>query len=215
MSTSHRQGWCVIPLLCLLASGAALAKDKSGRLDKGLLDPDWFGPNIQFLTTEEIDYLWVKPGFSIKGRKILIQSWLDPVLLDEDRDAKDSAKASELTELMPSRIRGALAAALSGVAQVSREEGDTVLTGRIVDCNAGSKAAKFLVGMGAGSATATWDIKITDKESGQLLAAIHHRSISGSSMSEIDDKVAKWLEEFGQALHGDLAVAASGKPAKK
>ena len=116
---------------------------------------------------------------------------------------------------MPSRLRGALASALSGVAEVSRDEGDIGVTGRIVDCSAGSKAAKILVGWGAGKAYATWDIKFTDKATGELLAAIHHRAVSGTSFSEIDDKIAKWLEEFGAALHDDLAVTASGELAKK
>lgn len=116
---------------------------------------------------------------------------------------------------MPSRLRGALAATLSGVAEVSRDEGDITVTGRLVDCEAGSRAAKMWVGFGAGKAYATWDIKFTDKATGELLVAVHHRSVSGTSYSEIDAKVAKWLEEFGQALHDDLAVAASAKPAKK
>jgi len=48
-----------------------------------------------------------------------------------------------------------------------------------------------------------------------LLAAIHHRVISGTLASEVDDKIAKWLEKLGKALHDDLAVAAKGKIAKK
>lgn len=202
-------------LACMLAAGALLARGGRLKLDKGLLDPSWFGPDVEFRTTDEIDYIWVKPGFTVKGRKLNIDKWSDPSFLRDDRDAKDSAKAAELTEVMPSRLRGALAASLTGVAEASREEGDIVVSGRIVDCNAGSRAAKFWVGMGAGAASVTFDIKLTDKASGELLAAIHHRAVSGTAMSEIDDKVAKWLEKFGQALKDDLAVAASGKPAKK
>lgn len=207
----HRPGWALMAL-CLAASAHA-ADTKP--LDKGLLDPAWFGPQVEFRTTDDIDYVWVKPGFTIKAKKLKIDAWSDPVLLDKDRDAKDSAKATELTELMPSRLRGALAASLSGVAETSKEDGDLVVTGRFVDCNAGSKAAKFLVGMGAGAASATFDIKIVDKASGDLVAAIHHRVVSGTSMSEIDDKLAKWLEIFGSGMKTDLSIAASGKVAKK
>ncbi len=207
------RAFLTVSLSCVLAAGAVRAASEGKKLDKGLLDPSWFGPNVEFRTTEEIDYLWVKPGFSVKGRKILIANWSDPTMLGQDRDAKDSAKASELTEVMPTRLRGALVASLAGVAEASRDDGDIVLTGRIVDCNAGSKAAKLWVGMGAGSATATWDIKIADKASGELLAAVHHRAVSGSLASEIDDKIAKWLEKFGEALHDDLAAA--GEPARK
>ena len=202
-------------LACMLATGVLQARAGRLKLDKGLLDPSWFGPDVEFRTTDEIDYLWVRPGFTVKGHKLHVDKWSDPAFLREDRDPKDSAKASELTEVMPSRLRGALAASLTGVAEASREEGDIVVTGRIVDCNAGSRAAKIWVGMGAGAGSITFDVKMTDKASGELLAAIHHRVISGTARSEIDDKVAKWLEKFGEALKGDLAVVASGKPARK
>jgi len=211
----HRRMVLVTFLACLSAAVSLLAGGEGKKLDKGRLDPAWFGPNVEFRETEDIDYLWVKPGFSIKGRKLHIDKWADPEFLGEERDAKDSAKASEVTEVMPSRLRGALVATLAGVAEVSRDEGDIVVTGRLSDCSAGSKAAKMWVGYGAGASSSTMDIKLTDKASGELLAAIHHRVISGTAMSEVDDKIAKWLEQFGEALKDDLAVAAKGKPAKK
>jgi len=212
---SWRAFLVMILWVCILSAGTILAGGEAKKLDKGKLDPSWFGPNVEFRETEDIDYVWAKPGFSLKGKKLHIDKWSDPVFQGEERDAKDSAKASELTEIMPSRLRGALAATLSGVAEVSRDTGDVEMTGRLVDCSAGSKAAKMWVGYGAGSASATMDIKLTDKASGELLAAIHHRVISGTLASEVDDKIAKWLEKLGKALHDDLAVAAKGKIAKK
>ncbi len=193
--------------VCLATSPVSAGDEGQKRLDDGLLDPSWFGPGIVFRQAEDIDFLWVKPGFSIKGRKIHIDKWADPVFLGKERRPKDSAKAAELTELMPTRMRGALGAALAGYAEVSRDDGDLVMTGRFVDCNTGSKAKKWLIGMGAGHADATWDIKIVDKTSGEVLVAIHHRCVSGTTMSEIDDKIAKWLEKFGKALHDDLAAS--------
>ncbi len=186
-----------------------------GRLDDGLLDPTWFGAVGEFRETENVDFLWVKPGFSLQGHTLQITPWQDFVFLrKEKRDTKDAAKAGELTELMASRIRGALSSALDGRTKISRDEGDLSLVGRFVEVNAGSKAAKWLVGFGAGSATATWDIKIVDNASGETLAAIHHRSISGTNMSEIDDKIIKWLDRFAIAMKGDLTEYATGKRAK-
>lgn len=189
----------------------------AARLDKGMLDPDWFGDDVQFRTTKDIDYLWVKSGFSLQGRTLHILPWSDPVFLAEDkkRDAKDAAKAMELSEVMPGRLRGALMLSLGGMAQVSRDEGDVAVTGRFVDCNAGSKAAKWIVGMGAGSATATWDLKFTDATSGEVLVAVHHRAVSGTTMSEIDDKIIKWLEKFGESARSDFADFRNGKPATR
>jgi hypothetical protein len=208
--------WRTLLLLPIVAL-AGLAGAAAASLDDGLLDPSWAGvPANEFRTTEEIDYLWVKPGFQLAGRKLRIDDWDDPHFLGKKRDAKDSAKAAELSEKFPALLRGALMSSLEGVAEVSRKEGDIALSGRIVDCNAGSKAAKWLVGMGAGSASATWDIKIVDSASGAVVLALHHRAISGTAMSEIDDKVIKWLEEFGLVLKGDAGKSyAAGKPAKK
>ncbi len=195
---------------------AAAPAAAAPRLDDNLLDPAWFGAVPEWRRTEDIDYVWVKPGFDVRGRTIKIEPWEDPVFLDKSRrDAKDMGKAAELTELMPSRLRGTLMAALDGFAKVSKMEGDLLLQGRFVDVHAGSKAAKFLIGMGAGSAGATWDIKLVDGATGELLVAIHHRAISGTYMSEIDDKIAKWLDKFGQNVRANLQAVASGKPRTK
>jgi hypothetical protein len=204
----------------LLAGGAlavsAVASEAAAQLDEGQLEPAWFGAgSMEFHKTENVDYLWVKPGFSLQGKTLWIKPWQEPVWLGGKRDGKDHAKAEELTELMPARLKGSLGAALGDGAKVSREEGDVVLEGRFVDVNAGSKMAKWMIGMGAGSATATWDMKITDKATGELLAAVHHRSISGTHMSDIQDKVVKWIGEFGGALAGDLKEYGAGKLRKE
>lgn len=196
-------------VLSLLTSSAIAAK-----LDEGKVDPAWFGnPDLTFKTTDTVDYLWVKPGFSLVGKTIQVVPWQDPVFLGKKRDAKDAAKAVDLTDRMPGLLRGGLSVGLEGVAKVSRDAGDYRLEGRFVDVNAGSKGAKWMVGMGAGSAAATWDVKITDAATGELVVAIHHRSISGTVMSEIEDKIAKWIEKLGPDLRAGLASYASGKVA--
>jgi len=203
--------------LCVLAA-AALA-DAAGKLDKGLLDPAWFGPNdIEFHTSGQLDYFWVKPGFSLQGKTIQIEEWPDPVFLGPkgDVDSKDSARAFQLSGSMAGWLRGSLSNALQDYAEVSKSEGDYVLSGRFVDVNAGSRVAKFMIGMGAGSATATWDMKLVDKKTGELLAAIHHRSVSGTYMSDIDDKILKWMDrDLGPAMRQNLASYASSKPVRK
>jgi hypothetical protein len=213
----RRGGVLRFVLAVMLAAVAGGVEAQAQTLDDGLLDPAWFGlPGIELRKTEEIDYLWVKPGLTLEGTSLKVDDWSDPEIRGKKRDAKDSAKAVEVSEQFPALLKGALMSSLAGVAKVSRKEGDLVLTGRIVDCNAGSKAAKWLVGMGAGAASATWDMKLTDPASGEVVLAIHHRAISGTNMSEIDDKIIKWLEKLGEALKGDIAKAyAAGKKATK
>jgi hypothetical protein len=196
----------------------AAAAGASNRLDDGLLDPAWFGQDLEFRSSAQLDYFWVKPGFSLQGKTIQVEDWPDPVFLGvkADVDSKDSGRAFQLSASMANWIRGSLSNALGDYAQVSKGEGDYLLSGRFVDVNAGSKVAKWMVGLGAGSATATWDIKLVDKNTGELVAAMHHRSVSGTHMSDIDDKILKWLDkDFGPAMRQNLASYASAKKAKK
>jgi len=164
--------------------------------DDGLLDPSWFGEGVTFTKGDDVDYFWIKPGLDLTGRVLHMKPWEDPTMLRKGRDGKDNAKATELTDSFPGMLRGALTGAFNGKAKVSRTEGDLTLIGRFVDANAGSKAAKFLVGWGAGSETATWDLKIVDPKTGDILMAVHHRAISGTAMSNIQDKLVKWADKF-------------------
>lgn len=203
--------------IVLLAATLLTAVAAAGALDEGLLDPAWFGEGVEFRKTDEIDYLYVKEGVSLDGKTIHLAKWEDPVMRGKKRDAEDSATAFDLSERMPNLLRGALSSALGEKVKLSREAGEIKLWGRFVDVNAGSKAAKWMIGMGAGSASATWDLKMVDEATGQTLVAIHHRSISGTNMSDIDDKIMQWLDEdFGESLQSGLgALYAKGKPAKK
>jgi len=167
------------------------------KLDEGLLDPAWFGEAVPFAKGDDVDFFWVKPGLDLSGRTLWMKPWEDPAMLRKGRDGKDNAKATALTDSFPGMLRGALTGAVNGRLKVSRSEGDVVLLGRFVDANAGSKAAKWLIGLGAGSETATWDLKLVDAKTGELLVALHHRAISGTAMSSIDDKLVKWADKFG------------------
>lgn len=191
----------VTALLVVAILALTQATARAEKLDEGLLDPEWFGEEVEFRKTDEVDYLWVAPDFDVRRRTLHIDTWEDPVMLaKKKRDPKDAARAAELTDTFPGRLRGALSHSLDRIAVVSRKEGDVLVVGRIVDCNAGSKAAKWIVGMGAGASSVTWDIKFVDRDSKELLLAVHHRVISGTYMSEVDDKIIKWLEKFANML---------------
>lgn len=70
--------------------------------------------------------------------------------------------------------------------------------------------------MGAGASNATWDLKFVDRQTGELLLALHHRTMSGTHMSEIDDKIIKWLEKFGEILKdGAYRTYEKGKSARE
>ncbi len=179
--------------------------------DGGLLDPEYFGAGVAFEEHEWADFGWMHDDFRLPAGHVTfhVDVWDDPVMLARSkRDAKDYAKANELSELMPARLRGALQVATDGLAQVSRKNGDILVTGRIVDCNYGSKTAKMIIGFGAGASSVTFDVKISEAKSGKLLVALHHRVVSGTEFSDIEGKIIKWMEVFAAELREHLVESA-------
>ena len=83
-----------ISKVCCLAVGltvVSLAPAAAGRqLDEGKLETSWFGDDREFRKADEIDYLWVKPGFSLSGKKIHFAPWMEPQLLGEKATPKTS-----------------------------------------------------------------------------------------------------------------------------
>ena len=212
-----------IPKVCVLAVALAaisLSPASAGRLlDEGKLDTAWYGDDREFRKADEIDYLWVKPGFSLSGKKVQFAKWNEPQFMGEkagERDAKDKRLAGNLTSNMPEIFAEAFRNGLAGTVTVVESGGNVKVVGRIVDCTEGSAAAKFWVGMGAGSGSTTFDMKFIDTKSGELVAAIHHRVVSGSSLSTTDSKFVKWVDEFAERLakKGLESLYNSGKRAK-
>jgi hypothetical protein len=198
-----------IPRAALLAASILLsgaqAADQPKPLDEGRLDPAWFGPGIEFRTTSSIDYVWAKQGFSCKGKALRIEAWPEPVFTGKERRGRDAAQAFQLAEEMPMRLRNGLRQALQGHSEVVSDAGDMILSGRLVDYVAKGT-------MGTSQPQATWDMKITDAQTGELLVALHHRRLS--SVSTVAERIDMWIEEFGKALREDLVIASKGKPAK-
>jgi hypothetical protein len=169
-------------------------------LDDGQLLESWFGVPVTFTHKDDIDFIWMKPGLNLAGRQIWIHSWEKPLILKDGRDEKDLKQASELTYMFPLLLRNTLGPAFGSRVSLSGSRGDLTLIGRLVDSNAGSMNAKFFVWMGAGSSTATWDIKLIDSTSNELVLAVHHRAVSGSAFTEVQDKIEKWCRRFAQHL---------------
>lgn len=175
----------------------------SGKLDEGRLDPAWYGGPRAFVETEEVDYFWVAEGFSAEGHTFHFQDWEDPKMLGEDaedRDANDMRLARELNSEMPRLFVESLGPELGGPLATSLDQGDIVATGRIVDCSTGSVAAKAFVGWGAGAGNVTIDMKFVDAKSGEMVAALHHRVVSGTNWSTSDSKFVRWVGKLAQEL---------------
>lgn len=205
-----------------LAPSEAMAKNAAaspGLLDDGRLEVTWFGSGIEFRRPDDIDYLWVKPGFSLDGQKLSFATWPEPQFLGEGaekRDVKDKRLANQMNSAMPETFAEAFRNAFGSRLKVVDKGATVRVTGRLVDCSTGSAAAKFWVGLGAGAGSTTFDVKFVDAKSGALLAALHHRVVSGTSISTTDSKFVKWVDETVAAFakKGIEKLYQSGKKVK-
>lgn len=206
----------ILTLLALFVPVLALAQP-AGRLDSGLLDPQWFEVEGEWRHTAAVDFLWVKPGFTLQGRTLRIDPWPEPILLGIERDARDSSQAIRLSHSMPRRLERSLAAGLAGYyAEVSSETGDVIVTGRFVDSNAGPRVPRWVPSGPARIANATWDLKLVDAATGETLAALHHRVFSGVVSYSLDEVLDKWLREsLIPALRNDLALYQDARPVEE
>ena len=188
-----------LSLALAIAATPLLAKT----LDEGRFDPAWVGGGPEFREADEIDYLWVESGFSFDGLTVEFSAWEDPVWMGDDagkRDAKDKRLANDLSRDLPDIFAEAFKNGLGGKVTVVDSGGTLRAVGRVVDCSTGSTAAKFWVGMGAGSGATTFDLKFVDAKSGQTRVALHHRVVSGSTLSTTDSKLIDWVDELAEEI---------------
>ena len=189
-------------------------------LDQGRLEPTWFDAGGDFREADEIDYLWVRPGTNLEGKKLRFAAWPEPVFLGKDaakRDAKDMRLARQMISTMSDVFADSFRNAFGNRISVVDSDEDIRVEGRIVDCSTGATAAKMLVGFGAGAGNTTVDLKFVDARSGEVLVAIHHRSVSGTSWSTTDSKFVKWVDEMTEeaAKKGFEKLYAEGDRVRK
>ncbi len=214
----------VIPALVFVGASGVEAKTRgpkiaTGPMDDGTLDPFFFGKGLEFCEVDKLDYLWVKEGFAFPGQTLHFVSWPEPVFRGEsaeDRDEEDHRLARMLNGEMARTFSEVFGDEIRGVT-TSLEAGNVVVEGRIVDCSTGSSTAKILVGFGAGSGNTTIDLKFTDRESGELLVAMHHRVVSGTSWSTTEGKFTKWISKLAREINkvGLGELYADGDPTNK
>lgn len=168
-------------------------------LDDGQLDPRWFEAEIAFSQDNEVDYFWCKPGLDLTGHTLLLKDWEAPVMLHADRGPHDKARAVEITNLFPDMLWGGLSGVLYGKVAVSGTVGDLALVGRFVDVGAGSTKARLVQVFGSGE-SATWDLKIVDVQTGELLLAAHHRVCTKGVGNTLRDRLKAWSVTFGNRL---------------
>ena len=165
----------VLLVLLLIHAGGMLCLAQT--LDEGLLDPKWFSPDpLEFRESGKLDYLWVRPGFTLEGRTVQFVPWTAPHL-PAARDQKDRETARKLNQGFQPRVVEEFKQTLAGKATVVPADGELRVIGRIVDCNAGNPFAYVWPNY-------TFEMKLVDSAD-VLQVAIHTRFVGKGTKSNI------------------------------
>jgi hypothetical protein len=197
----------VAVLLCVsVATVATVAQEAevdqnaaTKKLDEGLLDPSWFagGETLEFHRTRLFDYFWVAEDLTLEGRQLQLDDW-EVTRLPSERQQRDRDKAEQARPLAPELFLDTLEKVLKDGPRYSRTEGDVRVMGRFVDVNA-SRATAWKVGY------FTFDLKLVDAETDELLVAVHHRMIGNPK-----PKLKAWFRGFAKMIQEDLRAAYAG-----
>ncbi len=148
-------------------------------LDKGLLDPAWFGVDgaqlkpTQLTLFYSMDFFWAKEGLNLKGRSLRV-TWEAPVWLRPETDPLNLKAGGEHTANFPGYLVEALSKTLGETVMLSTAEGDLMLVGRVVECNAKGSYLSYAI------ESVTYDLKLVDDKTGEVLLACHNRLLGGS-----------------------------------
>lgn len=170
------------------------------RLDEGLLDQKWFAASsLPWKTKGFADYHWAKEGLSLKDRTIAIL-WERPTILSGETDEWDRSVSYELQSFMPEQFTRVLSQFMPVVPKDQAPQ--LLLVGRTVECNVCTNLL-----FSAAMEVHTWDMKLIDAATGELLMALHHRTIDGwgSKGSGIKRNAKGWAQKFGKVIQGQFA----------
>ena len=148
------------------------------RLDEGLLIPEWFGPGPVWSRDKRVDYFWAKPGVRLEPPTLYLKPWEEPRFLSE-RDPLDYASGWQAAEYLQELLRNRLLGMRGVRLATSPDQTPYHAMGRIVEATHIRQGASATFGIAAGLPTFTWDFKVVDVRTGELLLASHHRSIWG------------------------------------
>lgn len=190
----------------LLAVPALLAAQPAAPLDEGRLDPAWFGPAAAFQPSKTLGFQWLKPGLDLRKRSLRLKPWESTAWILGPRALKDQLLVERFERAMVPALTKGLRRGLKGALPVSTTEGDAILVGRLVDAvGEGGDTISF------GTASLSFDLKLVDGDTGELLAAFH-QTLEGLGADVLSIQYAAWCEHLGQALAAAAAPPSAPVP---
>ena len=145
-------------------------------LDGGLLEPGWFGPGPVWTRDWRVDFFWVRPGALLEPPTLYLKPWEEPRFLSK-RDPLDYASGWAAAEYLQNLLRTHLTN--MGVIRLatSPEQTPYHALGRIVEATHIRQGFGASFGIAAGLPTCTWDFKVVNVRTGEVLLASHHRTV--------------------------------------
>lgn len=188
--------WFLLSVPAVLAAQAPLA-------DGGRLDPAWFGPQARLLPSKALGFQWVKPGLDLRNRSLCLKPWEPAVWLRWRPAVKDQQLLGRLEPLLLPGLEAGLRRGLGGAVPVSASSGDALLVGRVVDAEGVAEDGIF-----AGAARFTFDLRLVDGDTGEVLAGFHD-TLKGLDADLLAREFAQWSEQLGRLLGGAAAPPAA------
>lgn len=167
---------------------------QSMTFDEGRLDPAWFGPSAILQPSKVLGFQWLKPGLALQGRTLQLTSWEPPAWLVGRRSAKDRTFLGSIEADLPSRLEKGIRRGLKEALLIGAKAGDLRLVARVVDAEG--------VGddyMAMGSFSLSFDMKLLDAATGELLGAFHER-LKGPSPERVIQLFEAWCANLGRHL---------------
>jgi len=177
----------------LLLLTPALLFSQVANLDEGRLDPTWFGGPATFQPSKDLGFQWLKPGLDLTKRSLQLRTWEPTAWLLGRREVKDQLLVLRMEPILMKELERRLRRGVKAALPVSMTQGDVFIQGRVVDAVGEADDGRI------SRSSFSFDLKLVDADSGELLAAFH-TTIEGPGQDSIAAQYGQWCEDLGRFL---------------
>ncbi len=154
----------------------------------------WIAKDITLKRDGLADGFWEKPGLDLRCKTLQVPTW-EVVTLDSQKPAEVGAQR-RFADLMGDFLRANMEMRLFDRAKVSKDSGDLLLLGRAVEYRGGSQISRQLLGIGIQSERLTFEMKLIDRSTGEVLLALQNSISVSSREDDLGERLKRWANRF-------------------